>query len=58
MTKSGLRPVCFLAANGKDGPMTHALRATCVIVGLAWVQSAVADPSLKDPVARTELQPH
>lgn len=36
--------------------MTRALRATCVIVGLAWAQSAVADPSLKDLAARTELR--
>ncbi len=36
--------------------MTRALRAVCVIVGLAWAQSAVADPSLKDLAARTEVR--
>jgi dienelactone hydrolase len=36
--------------------MTRALRAACVIVVLAWAQSAVADPSLKDLAARTELR--
>ena len=36
--------------------MTRALRAACVIVGLAWAQSAVADPSLKDLAARTEMR--
>ena len=36
--------------------MTRALRAGCVIVGLAWAQSAVADPSLKDLAARTEVR--
>ena len=36
--------------------MTRALRAACVIVGLAWAQSAVADPSLKDLAARTEVR--
>ena len=37
--------------------MTRALRAACVIVGLAWAQSAAADPSLKDLAARTEIHP-
>jgi dienelactone hydrolase len=36
--------------------MTGALRAACVIVGLVWAQSALADPSLKDLAARTELR--
>ena len=36
--------------------MTRALRAVCVIVGLVWAQSAVADPSLKDLAARTEVR--
>jgi len=36
--------------------MKHALLVACVIVGSAWAQSAVADPSLKDLAARTELR--
>ena len=36
--------------------MTRALRAACVMVGLVWAQSAVADPSLKDLAARTEVR--
>ena len=36
--------------------MTRALRAAWVIVGLAWAQPAVADPSLKDLAARTEVR--
>ena len=32
--------------------MKLALRAACLIVGLASAQSAVADPSLKDLAAR------
>ena len=39
-------PFAFLQANGKEGSMTRALRAACVIVGLIWAQSAVADPSM------------
>src|SRR5258708_5620331 len=46
----------FLQANGKEGSMTRALRAACVIVVLAWAQSAVAEPSLKDLAARTEVR--
>ena len=36
--------------------MTRSLRLACVIVSLAWVQPAVADPSLKDLAVRTELR--
>jgi dienelactone hydrolase len=36
--------------------MKRALLAACVIIGWAWAQSAVADPSLKDLAARTELR--
>jgi dienelactone hydrolase len=36
--------------------MTRALWAACVIVGLVWAQSAIADPSLKDLAARTEVR--
>src|SRR5437762_3083435 len=36
--------------------MTRALRAACVIVVLACAQSAVAEPSLKDLAARTEVR--
>lgn len=36
--------------------MRRALWAACIIVSLAWAQSAVADPSLKDLAARTELR--
>jgi dienelactone hydrolase len=36
--------------------MIRALRAACMIVGLAWAQWAAADPSLKDLAARTELR--
>ena len=36
--------------------MTGALRTACVMVGLVWADSAVADPSLKDLAARTELR--
>jgi dienelactone hydrolase len=36
--------------------MTRALGLVCVIVGLAWAQPAIADPSLKDLAARTELR--
>ena len=36
--------------------MTRALRAACVIVGLVWAQSVLADPSLKDLAARTEVR--
>jgi dienelactone hydrolase len=37
--------------------MTHALRAACVVLGLAWAQPVLADPSLKDLASRTELRP-
>ena len=37
--------------------MRRALRVICVVVGWAWAQSAIADPSVKDLAARTELQP-
>jgi dienelactone hydrolase len=36
--------------------MIRAWWAACVIVAFAWVQSALADPSLKDLAARTELR--
>jgi dienelactone hydrolase len=36
--------------------MTHALRVACMIVSLTWAQLAIADPSLKDLAARTELR--
>ena len=36
--------------------MTRIFPAVWVILGLAWAQSAVADPSLKDLAARTELR--
>jgi choline dehydrogenase-like flavoprotein len=49
-------PFAFLQANGKEGSMTRALRAACVIVVLACAQSAVAEPSLKDLAARTEVR--
>ncbi len=37
--------------------MTRALRVVCMVVSFAWAQSAIADPSLKDLAARTELRP-
>ena len=37
--------------------MTRALRVACLVVSLAWAQSAIADPSVKDLAARTELHP-
>ena len=37
--------------------MTRALRIACVVVSFAWAQSAIADPSVKDLAARTELHP-
>jgi dienelactone hydrolase len=37
--------------------MTRALRVVCVVVSFAWAQSAIADPSVKDLAARTELHP-
>jgi dienelactone hydrolase len=37
--------------------MTRALRVACVVVTFAWAQSAIADPSVKDLAARTELHP-
>jgi hypothetical protein len=46
----------WLPANGKEGPMTRIFPVAGVIVVLAWAQSAVADPSLKDLAARTELR--
>jgi dienelactone hydrolase len=36
--------------------MTRIFQAVWLILGLAWAQSAVADPSLKDLAARTELR--
>jgi dienelactone hydrolase len=36
--------------------MTHIVLVAWVIFGLAWTQSAIADPSLKDLAARTELR--
>ena len=36
--------------------MTRIFPAVWVILGVAWAQSAVADPSLKDLAARTELR--
>jgi len=46
----------FLQANDKEGSMTRIFLAACLILGLAWVRSAVADPSLKDLAARTEVR--
>src|SRR5207253_3952977 len=46
----------WLAANGKEGPMTRIFPVAGVIVVLAWAQSAVADPNLKDLAARTEVR--
>jgi dienelactone hydrolase len=37
--------------------MTRALRVACLVVSFAWAQSAIADPSVKDLAARTELHP-
>ena len=37
--------------------MTRALRVACVVVSFAWAQSAIADPSVKDLAARTEVYP-
>src|SRR4029450_5674041 len=37
--------------------MKRMFSAVWVILGLAWGQPAVADPSLKDLAARTELHP-
>src|SRR5215813_13560258 len=37
--------------------MKRMFSAVWVILGLAWGQAAVADPSLKDLAARTELHP-
>src|SRR5262249_3152810 len=36
--------------------MTLIIRVASVILGLVWAQSAVADPSLKDLAARTEVR--
>jgi dienelactone hydrolase len=36
--------------------MTHVLNAACVIAGIAWAQAALAEPSLNDLAARTELR--
>lgn len=37
--------------------MTRAVRVACVVVSFAWAQSAIAEPSVKDLAARTELHP-
>ena len=37
--------------------MTHALRAACVVLSLLWVQTAVAEPTVRDLAARTEVHP-
>jgi dienelactone hydrolase len=36
--------------------MTRVFRAACVFAGVAWAQAAMAEPSLKDLAARTELR--
>src|SRR5262245_55361495 len=36
--------------------MTRIIRVSWVILGLVWAQSAMADPSLKDLAARTEVR--
>ena len=36
--------------------MTRIFQGGCLILGLAWAQSAVADPSVKDLAARTEVR--
>src|SRR6266550_7556803 len=46
----------WLAANDKEGSMTRIFQAAWLILGLAWAQSAVAEPSLKDLAARTEVR--
>jgi hypothetical protein len=35
--------------------MTRALRSVCAVVSLAWVQSAIAEPSVKDLAARSNV---
>lgn len=37
--------------------MTRALRVVCVVVSFAWAQPAIADPTVKDLAARTEVHP-
>lgn len=37
--------------------MRHALRAACLVHSLLWVQTAVAEPSVRDLAARTEVHP-
>ena len=46
----------LLAANDREGSMKRIFSTTWVILGLAWAQSVVADPSLKDLAARTEVR--
>src|SRR6266550_5473688 len=46
----------WLAANDKEGSMTRIFQAAWLILGLAWAQSAVADPNLKDLAVRTEVR--
>jgi dienelactone hydrolase len=43
-------------ARGKEGSMTRIFQAVWLILGLAWAQWAVAEPSLKDLAARTEVR--
>jgi dienelactone hydrolase len=44
-------------ARGKEGSMARIFQAVWLFLGLAWAQSAIADPSVKDLAARTELHP-
>lgn len=37
--------------------MTHALRAACLVLSLLWVKAAVAEPTVRDLAARTEVHP-
>ncbi len=37
--------------------MRHAFIAAALVLALVWGQSAVADPSVKDLAARTEIRP-
>jgi dienelactone hydrolase len=46
----------WFAANDKERSMIRIIQAGWLILGLAWAQSAVADPSLKDLAARTEVR--
>ena len=37
--------------------MRHAVRAACLVLSLLCVQTAVAEPTVRDLAARTEVHP-